>query len=107
MEFMSGGYYKATIHRVVQPPADQRGYTRLGAFYFAMPDEDLPLVPLSESPVLQRVGIIRRCEDRDAPTMGAWRKGRTIAYGKSQLRKAQEEGVEEEHIKGVLVRHYN
>ncbi|KZT08200.1 Clavaminate synthase-like protein [Laetiporus sulphureus 93-53] len=29
MEFLSGGFYKPTIHRVVQPPEDQRGRTRL------------------------------------------------------------------------------
>ena len=39
MEFLSGGHYRATIHRVVQPPPDQRGHTRLGAFYFAIPDD--------------------------------------------------------------------
>ena len=40
MEFLSGGYYKATIHRVVQPPVDQRGYERLGVFYFCKADDD-------------------------------------------------------------------
>ena len=65
---LSGGFYKGTIHRVVQPPVDQRGYTRLGAFYFGMADDTVRLVPLAESPVLQRVGVQRRCKDEDAPT---------------------------------------
>ncbi|KAF9230443.1 hypothetical protein BU15DRAFT_69196, partial [Melanogaster broomeanus] len=39
LEFFTGGYYKGTIHRVVQPPQDQQQYTRLGLFYFALPDE--------------------------------------------------------------------
>ena len=107
MEFLSGGYYKATIHRVVQPPADQRGYTRLGAFYFAIPDDDVKLAPFAESPVLQREGIKRRFDDELAPTAEVWRKGRTAAYGKTELKKGQEKGVEEEYINGVLVKHYN
>ncbi|KAJ6453599.1 Clavaminate synthase-like protein [Mycena sanguinolenta] len=107
MEFLSGGYYKATIHRVVQPPVDQQNLTRLGLFYFVMPDDNVPLVPFAESPVLQRVGIERRCADTDAPMMEAWRRGRTSAYGQSQLKPSEEGKVEEEVINGVLVRHYN
>ncbi|OCH85893.1 Clavaminate synthase-like protein [Obba rivulosa] len=106
MEFFSGGLYKATIHRVVQPPADQRGYTRLSLFYFAMPDDDVKLVPHSESPVLQRHGITRRFEDADAPTMEMWRKGRCSVYGQTQLPKS-ENGVEEQMVNGVVVKHYN
>ncbi|KAJ7620254.1 hypothetical protein FB45DRAFT_929810 [Roridomyces roridus] len=108
MEFLSGGYYKPTIHRVVQPPPDQRNHTRLGVFYFAMTDDNVRLVPLASSPVLQRVGVTRRCEDKDAPNMEAWRRGRTSAYGQSQLKVATAGGeVEEEVIGGVVVRHHN
>ncbi|THG99700.1 hypothetical protein EW026_g2693 [Hermanssonia centrifuga] len=107
MEFLSGGYYKATIHRVVQPPVDQRGYTRLGAFYFALPDDDVMLVPVRNSPVLEKYGIKRRFEDSDAPKMDAWRKGRVAAYGKTQLKKGEEPGIEEETIAGVVVKHFN
>ena len=107
MDFLSGGYYKPTIHRVVQPPSDQRGYPRLGAFYFGVPDDNVKLVPYTESPVLQREGIKRRFEEAEAPTSEVWRKGRVAAYGKSQLKKSQEEGVEEEYVGVVLVKHYN
>ncbi|KAI8989247.1 Clavaminate synthase-like protein [Trametes punicea] len=106
MEFLSGGFYKATIHRVFQPPADQRGHTRVGAFYFAMTDDNVRLVPFAESPVLQRVGIMRRCDDADALTMEQWRRARTSAYGQSEL-KRKDEVVEEEVINGVVVKHYN
>ncbi|KAF9451060.1 Clavaminate synthase-like protein [Macrolepiota fuliginosa MF-IS2] len=105
MEFLSGGFYRATIHRVVQPPPDQQSYTRLGAFYFAMSDDNIRLAPLTQSPVLQRVGVKRRFEDDKTPTMEQWRKGRTTAYGQSELTKNGE--VEEEMINGVLVKHYN
>lgn len=73
-----------------------------------MTDDDVKLVPLKESPVLKRTGISRRCEDAAAPTMEAWRKGRTSAYGKSELKQSnQANGVEEEVIDGVIVKHYN
>ncbi|KII84323.1 hypothetical protein PLICRDRAFT_46193 [Plicaturopsis crispa FD-325 SS-3] len=106
LEFLSGGFYKATIHRVIQPPADQRGHTRLGVFYFCMPDDDVRLAPVAESPVLQREGIVRRCPDEQAPFMETWRRERTSAYGKTDLKKTGD-GVEEEILNGVVVKHYN
>ncbi|KAG6329371.1 hypothetical protein ID866_9718 [Astraeus odoratus] len=107
MDFLTGGYYKGTIHRVVQPPRDQRGYTRLGVFYFAMSDGDVRLIPLRESPVLQREGITPRCDDNVAPTMLDWRRDRANAYGRVELKPGQENGVEEEIIQGLVVKHYN
>jgi len=108
LQFLSGGYYKATIHRVVQPPPDQQSHTRIGAFYFAMTDDDVKLAPLvTDSPLLQRIGITKGSDD-DAPTMETWRKGRTAAYGQTELKPAEsDEGVEVEVINGQIVRHYN
>ncbi|KAI0760891.1 Clavaminate synthase-like protein [Trametes elegans] len=106
MEFLSGGFYKGTIHRVRQPPADQQGYARLGVFYFGYPNEDVKLTPMAESPVLKRVGILRRFEDEQAPTEGQFRSGRTAAYGLSKLTK-KDDAVEEQFIHGVPVRHYS
>jgi isopenicillin N synthase-like dioxygenase len=107
LDFLTGGYYKGTIHRVVKPPEDQQNYTRLGVFYFVMPDDNVKLVPMAESPVLQRAGIQSRCDDSEAPTMEQWRKARTSAYGQSELENSKEKGVEQEVINGVLVKHYN
>ncbi|KAJ7581201.1 Clavaminate synthase-like protein [Mycena floridula] len=106
MNFLSGGIYPGTIHRVVQPPLDQQSYTRLGVFYFCMTNDNVTLKPLYDSPVLKRAGIVPRPEDADAPTMEAWRKGRTSAYGQSELKLA-DNGVEEEIINGRIVKHYN
>ncbi|RDB17174.1 hypothetical protein Hypma_001823 [Hypsizygus marmoreus] len=106
MEFLSGGFYKPTIHRVIQPPRDQRNWARLSVFYFALPDDKVKLIPFTESPALQRTGIIRRCEDDDAPTMEEWRKGRTSAFGTSLLAKGTQEGTQEEVIGGLVVKHY-
>ncbi|KAI0634446.1 Clavaminate synthase-like protein [Trametes polyzona] len=106
MEFLSGGFYKGTIHRVRQPPADQRGYTRLGVIYFALANDNVRLAPMVESPVLRRVGIVRRFDDDKAPTSHDYRTGRTAAYGMSKLTK-KDDVVEEQIIHGVAVRHYN
>ncbi|OJT03633.1 UPF0676 protein [Trametes pubescens] len=108
IEFLSGGFYKATIHRVRQPPADQAGCARLGVFYFCMADDDVRLAPRLESPVLQRVGVVRRpgFEDARAPTSRQYRTGLTSAYGVSKLEK-REDGNEVELIHGVVVKHYN
>ncbi|KAI0733309.1 hypothetical protein C8Q72DRAFT_633485 [Fomitopsis betulina] len=107
MEFLSGGFYKPTIHRVVQPPQDQRGYDRLSLIYFGLTDDDVKLVPRVESPVLQKHGIQRRwADDADAPTMEVWRKGRTKAYGLVDLTK-KDSGIEENIVGGIPVKHYN
>jgi isopenicillin N synthase-like dioxygenase len=107
MNFFAGGYYKPTIHRVIQPPEDQRNYDRLGVYYFAMPDNDVRLHPCAESPLLQRVGIERQCPDEDAPLCETWRKGRTTTYGRTDLKKGMENNVEEEVVEGIVVKHYN
>jgi isopenicillin N synthase-like dioxygenase len=106
LNFLTGGYYKGTVHRVIQPPKDQRTCTRLGVFFFAMPDDDVKLVPMAESSVLQREGIYRY-DDAEASTMEQWRRARTKAYGHSELKHGKEKGVEEEVINGVVVKHYN
>ena len=107
MEFISGGFYKATIHRVIQPPEDQRGYTRLGVFYFCNPDNDVVLETVTGSPVLERLGVKHSFIDDKAPTAGIWLKGRIAAYGKTQLQQSKQDGVEEELLNGAVVRHYN
>lgn len=107
LEMLSGGFYKGTIHRVVQPPADQRGIPRLGAFYFALADDDVRLAPLMQSPVLQRSEVKRRCADEVAPTMEEWRKARTRVYGQTVPSKDTNGVDEEEIVKGVAVKYYN
>jgi len=57
LSFLSKGYIKSTVHRVVRPPADQAKLERLGLFYFVRPGNDVPMVP-APSPVLLREGYI-------------------------------------------------
>ncbi|TFK45778.1 Clavaminate synthase-like protein [Heliocybe sulcata] len=108
LEFLSGGIYKATIHRVVQPPPSQRGYARLGVFYFAMLDNDVVLKPLEDSPVIKREGVRRERlpEQGKEPTMDEYRKARIRAYGQSEVKKGGS-GVDTQYLEGVLVKHYN
>ncbi|EXF78240.1 hypothetical protein CFIO01_00235 [Colletotrichum fioriniae PJ7] len=53
---LTGGLFKATIHRVVQPPEDQRHLRRIGVIYFSRPADERELVPIEGSPLLQRLG---------------------------------------------------
>ncbi|KAF8870498.1 hypothetical protein BD779DRAFT_1614102 [Infundibulicybe gibba] len=107
MEFLTGGYYRATIHRVIQPPPDQQSYARLGVFYFGLCDDDVALSPAlcAGSTVLKRAGVDMTNAKSPAPTMEEWRKARTSAYGQTELKKVGV--VEEEVIQGVVVKHYS
>ena len=104
---MTGGYYKATIHRVVQPPMDQRGYPRLGMFYFVVPDDEVRLVPVQGSPVLDSYGMRPAIDADKAPTSAEYRKGRISTYGKVKLDKGPEAGTEVQYVSGIEVKHYN
>ncbi|KAK0460684.1 uncharacterized protein EV420DRAFT_1671526 [Desarmillaria tabescens] len=107
LDFLCGGYYPPTRHRVIRPPADQAKCTRLGVFYFYFADDDVQLVPHAESPVLQRVGIKQFLKPGDvAPTMKEWRKNRVRSYGHTKLTEGAEKGTEEEIVCGVVVKHY-
>ncbi|KAF4123090.1 Isopenicillin N synthase [Geosmithia morbida] len=64
LERLTGGLFKATIHRVVQPPVDQRHLRRIGVIYFARPADDCELKPLESSPLLRRLGRDKPIDDR-------------------------------------------
>ncbi|GES64338.1 clavaminate synthase-like protein [Aspergillus terreus] len=55
VEFLSNGYLKSGVHRVVAPPEDQRDQDRLGLLYFVRPSDELNLGVL-DSPLLRRLG---------------------------------------------------
>lgn len=119
MHFLSGSFFKPTIHRVVAPPADQEHYTRLGVFYFALFNRDVALRPLvRESPVVAKTyeeylasGKTRFWEEQDkkgepVPTSGQWEQMRVKAYGQGAAKKG-DDGHEYEEIAGAKVTHYN
>jgi hypothetical protein len=74
-----------------------------------MPDDDVKLNPLMESPVLQREGVHDRFKRRNVESVLVedWRKARTAAYGQNKLTVGEEAGIEEEIINGVVVKHYS
>jgi isopenicillin N synthase-like dioxygenase len=76
LEFLSGGYLRSTIHRVVRPPEDQAAEPRLSLIYFARPQADVKLKPM-ESPLLKRLGLQREGENRDVD--GVTAEGEYIA----------------------------
>jgi hypothetical protein len=58
LEVVSGGHFKATLHKVAQPPADQEHEQRLSLVLFNASKGDMRLRPLMESPLLQREGFV-------------------------------------------------
>lgn len=105
LDFLTGGFYKATVHRVIQPPPSQQGLARLGLFSFAMPDDSIVLKPVEGSAVLQRAGISGNEDEYQPPTVEQWRKARSRSYGVVELKR--EGNVETETINGIVVKHYN
>ncbi|KAH8678951.1 hypothetical protein BGZ60DRAFT_555597 [Tricladium varicosporioides] len=71
LELLTGGLFKATIHRVVKPPADQEREKRIGVIYFARPVDGQRLEPI-ESPLLTRLGIDKPLD----ATVDDWSRGK-------------------------------
>ncbi|KAJ3752211.1 2og-Fe oxygenase family protein [Lentinula raphanica] len=63
LSFLTKGYIKSTVHRVVRPPVDQANLERLGLFYFVRPGDDIPMVAVP-SPVLIREELLSEEEAR-------------------------------------------
>ncbi|GAA5902857.1 hypothetical protein JCM6882_009145 [Rhodosporidiobolus microsporus] len=76
LTFITGGYVKSTIHRVVRPPADQANYNRLGLLYFSRPANEFP-VTIVPSPLLERLGIYNPAKaDPNPPNGLEWGRAR-------------------------------
>ncbi|KIH87763.1 gibberellin 2-oxidase [Sporothrix brasiliensis 5110] len=57
LTFLTKGFIKSTVHRVVTPPQDQINIPRLGLLYFSRPGDDTPMKPVP-SPLLERLGLL-------------------------------------------------
>lgn len=115
LHFLSGGYLKQTIHRVIAAPADQSHYTRNGVFWFGFQGEDTPLEPLVEHSEVVREAYAKRSEGfwderkrqgLPVPTVGEWEALRVKAYGQMGAKKG-DDGHDVEEIAGHKVVHYN
>ncbi|KAF9238971.1 hypothetical protein BU15DRAFT_74938 [Melanogaster broomeanus] len=107
LEFLTGGFYKAPSIVSYNLLPTNHVTPVSGSSTSPTPDDSIKLIPLSESPVLQRAGIECKCDDSIAPAAGAWRVARVSAYGSSTLKKSEEQNIEEEVLHGILVKHYN
>ncbi|EXJ58328.1 hypothetical protein A1O7_05753 [Cladophialophora yegresii CBS 114405] len=63
LSFLTKGFIKSTIHRVVTPPKDQMHIPRLGLLYFCRPGPHTPMRAVP-SPLLDRLGLLTS-EDKD------------------------------------------
>ncbi|RSH86304.1 uncharacterized protein EHS24_004546 [Apiotrichum porosum] len=114
LEFLSGGVFKATRHRVVRPPLDQADLIRYILIHFARTRRDLPLNPIWESPVVKAAGT-NPFQDRidaggKAPTQDEWLRERIRRTGNSYAPSNKGgSGVNnkvEEEILGTKVQYY-
>jgi isopenicillin N synthase-like dioxygenase len=103
LSFLTNGFLKSSIHRVVAPPPDQEHIDRIGVLYFVRPEDKLPLIPV-ESPVLQRLGLVSK-EEGEVVTAGEWVKAR-VAGGVSGRNVLKDAG-EHEILKGKTAKYYD
>ena len=83
MKFITGGYFKSSVHRVHTAPADQQGFTRSTIIYFASPRLDIFMDPEEiNSPKLNRKGILRD-ENLQRITVGDWDEAKGQFFNKT------------------------
>lgn len=77
LQFLSNGFLKSSIHRVVAPPEDQAHLDRLGVLYFVRPGDHVKLRG-AKSAALNREGLLAG-DDAKALTAQEWIKARVVA----------------------------
>ena len=105
LEFLTNGFLKSSIHRVVAPPPDQADIDRLGVLYFVRPEDDVKLTPV-KSAVLEKLRYTKTSEESVVGiTAGEWVKARVKkGVAKGQVRSEQKE---EEIIAGKSAKYYD
>ncbi|KAJ6002576.1 hypothetical protein N7451_005123 [Penicillium sp. IBT 35674x] len=93
LSFLTNGFLKSTIHRVVTPPRDQLAIPRLGLLYFCRPG-DHTVMKTVPSPLLDRLGLLTE-EDKDT--------SKPVATGTEYVRAR----VRDVHYKAVIDRREN
>ncbi|WWD21543.1 hypothetical protein CI109_106029 [Kwoniella shandongensis] len=112
LEFLTGGVFKATRHRVIRPPPDQVNIIRYILIHFARVRRDLPLEPIWDSPLVKREGK-NVFQDRidaggKAPTQDEWLRERIRRTGRELYdnKQKQQNGKVEEEVLGRKVEYY-
>ena len=107
MLWWTGDYFKAAIHRVSEPPADQKGHNRSSVFYFCVPNDDVVInTLLEESPVLREAGVKMAHKPEDAPTSKDWTNGRIKITGRNAVFDQDNGKVAVEHVGNVTTKWY-
>jgi isopenicillin N synthase-like dioxygenase len=108
MMWWTGDYFKAAVHRVIQPPRDQRGHDRSGFYYFAVPNDDVVInTLLEESPVLRANVKQKWFMEGEAPTSKEWCNNRIRVTGQKALfQKDDGKNTEQEKIGSVVTTWY-
>ncbi|KAF9873049.1 2og-fe oxygenase [Colletotrichum karsti] len=111
LQFLTNGYLKSSIHRVVAPPKDQAYINRLGVIYMVRIEDDTELVPITESPVLQERGLADGAvlgNDGKPVKAGEWVRERIIKNLGSTSTAAGDNAVDDlEVIKGVKMKYFD
>lgn len=87
LEFILGGYFKACLHRVVEPPLDQRSYKRLVIIYFCNPSGTAELDPeLIESQKLASLGYTKhdKLKDWEKIQFNDWNSAKGKLLGRTE-----------------------
>jgi isopenicillin N synthase-like dioxygenase len=105
LEFLTNGFLRSSIHRVVAPPPDQAAVDRLGVLYFVRPEDSLELRPV-QSGVLARLGYDRSTDGAAVGiTAGEWVKAR-VAKGAAR-EKPRSDVSEQDIIRGKSAKYYD
>ncbi|KAL2823818.1 putative 2OG-Fe(II) oxygenase family oxidoreductase [Aspergillus cavernicola] len=106
LQFLTNGFLKSSIHRVVAPPPDQTDIDRLGVLYFVRPEDSLELRPVA-SEVLRRLGYDQAVDNSAVRiTAGQWVKAR-VAKGVVDKGAARSDIGEQPIIGGVVAKYYD
>lgn len=108
LEIVSGGHFKATLHKVADTPPDQQHLERLSIVQFNASLGDVKLAPAMESPLIRREGLLlqqgvfkeykaRMDAGLSVPTNKEWREIQIST--RLQVPPEEKDGVEE--IDGV------
>lgn len=106
LSFLTNGYLKSSVHRVIAPPPDQTHLDRYGVLYFVRPEDDLILKPVP-SPLLERLGLLDDgTGDKPELTAGEWVRAR-VKMNVNKLGSSQYVGDGQEIINGIKAPYYD
>ncbi|WQF78934.1 Putative non-hem dioxygenase domain, isopenicillin N synthase-like superfamily [Colletotrichum destructivum] len=85
LELLTGGIFRAAVHRAVKPPPDQERAKRVGIIYFARPPDGLKLEAI-DSPVLRKSGRAQP-PNQNVYTMSQYLHARNHGYKRLEFTK--------------------